>query len=388
MSAAAPDPSLVHRVSERLAMAGQPPTAAAVTAAVRQEGAVVGGAGLLGLVAEVRDELTGFGPLQQLLGDPEVSDVLVNGPDEVYVDRGDRLVRTQVAFRDDAAVRRLAQRLAASAGRRLDVAAPTVDARLPGGVRMHAVLPPVSPTGTLLCLRVLRRRAFGLDELRDRGTIPGGLEYLLRDLVRARVSFLVTGGTGTGKTTLLATLLSLVPPAERIVLVEDAGELAPDHPHVVRLEARTANIEGAGSIDLRHLVRQALRMRPDRIVVGEVRGGEVVELLAALNTGHDGGAGTVHASTAAAVPARLEALGLAAGLPREALHSQVLAGVRAVVHMARDPDGARRVREVGCLGRGPDGLATVMSAWRVEVGGRLAEGPAAAALGRLLDGTT
>ena len=386
MTVAAPDASLAHRVSERLALAGLAPTTAAVTTAVRQEGVVLGGDALLSLVAAVRDELTGFGPLTTLLRDPEVSDVLVNGPAEVYVDRGGGLVRVQAAFRDDAAVRRLAQRLAASAGRRLDVASPTVDARLPGGVRMHAVLPPVSPSGTLLCLRVLRRRAFGLGELRELGTIAAGLDDLLRAMVAARVSFLVTGGTGTGKTTLLATLLSLVSAAERIVLVEDAGELAPDHPHVVRLEARSANIEGAGSIDLRHLVRQALRMRPDRIVVGEVRGGEVVELLAALNTGHDGGAGTVHASTAAAVPARLEALGLAAGLPRDALHSQMLAGVRTVVHITRGADGMRRVREIGWLDRGPDSLATVVTAWSVEPGGRLTEGPGATALGRLLDG--
>ena len=257
---------------------------------------MLGGPGLLAVVAEVRSELTGFGPLEPLLADGEVSDVLVNGPAEVWVDRGDGLTRADVRFRDEAAVRRLAQRLAASAGRRLDVARPTVDARLAGGVRLHAVLPPVSPAGTLVSLRVARRRTFTLAELVARGTVPPGLDQVLDDLVRARVSFLVTGGTGSGKTTLLATLLSRVPAAERIVLVEDSGELAPAHPHVLRLEARTANVEGAGAVDLRALVREALRMRPDRLVVGEVRGGEVVELLAALNTGHDGGAGTVHAS--------------------------------------------------------------------------------------------
>ena len=378
------DPVLVRRVTERLALAGQPPTAAAVAGAVRDEGAVLGGPDVLALAAEVRSELTGFGPLEPLLAEEEVSDVLVNGPDDVWTDRGNGLVRADVGFRDEAAVRRLAQRLAASAGRRLDVARPTVDARLAGGVRLHAVLPPVSPSGTLLSLRVVRRRTFTLDQLVDRRTVAPGLAEVLADLVRARASFVVTGGTGTGKTTLLATLLSLVPAEERIVLVEDSGELAPHHPHVVRLEARTANVEGAGAVDLRSLVREALRMRPDRIVVGEVRGGEVVELLAALNTGHDGGAGTVHASTAAALPARLEALALAAGLPRDALHSQLAAGVQAVVHLVRGrPHGRRAVREVGCLGRADDGLCHVVPALLLEEE-RLVEGPGAGDLASLL----
>jgi pilus assembly protein CpaF len=380
------DPDLVARVTERLALAGEAPTAAAVTAALRHEGAVLGGPGVLALVAEVRSELTGFGPLERLLADPEVSDVLVNGPGEVWVDRGEGASRVDVRFRDEAAVRRLAQRLAASAGRRLDVARPTVDARLAGGVRLHAVLPPVSPAGTLLSLRVARRRTFTLAELVARGTVPAGLDRVLDDLVRARVSFLVTGGTGTGKTTLLATLLSQVPARERMVLVEDSGELVPTHPHVVRLEARTANVEGVGAVDLRALVREALRMRPDRLVVGEVRGGEVVELLAALNTGHDGGAGTVHASSAAALPARLEALALAAGLPREALHSQLAAGVQAVLHLVRTPGGGRRLREVGCVLRDRDGLSRVVPALRVTGSGRLEQGPAAAALTTLLTG--
>jgi pilus assembly protein CpaF len=376
--------TLVDRVADRLARSATAPTPEAVAAALRAEGSLVQGQHVLDLVGAVRSELTGAGPLETLLAEPHVSDVLVNSPGEVWVDRGAGLEPAGVRFRDEAAVRRLAQRLAASAGRRLDVAQPTVDARLADGTRLHAVLPPISPAGTLISLRVTRRRTFTLAELVQRGSVPAGLVDVLRALVRARVSFLVTGGTGTGKTTLLSTLLSEIAPGERLVLVEDCGELRPAHPHVVRLEARQANVEGRGEVDLRSLVRQALRMRPDRLVVGEVRGAEVVELLAALNTGHDGGCGTVHASTAGALPARVEALALAAGLGREAAHSQLGAGVEAVVHLVRGRDGGRRVAEIGCLERGGGGLVQVTPGLASDAAGRVTEGPGAGRLLRLL----
>lgn len=377
---------LVERISARLAETGAEPTAAAVAAALRAEGAVLPPARAAGVVAGVRDELVGAGPLQPLLARPGVSDVLVNGPDEVWVDDGTGLRRSEVTLSDEAAVRRLAQRLAAAAGRRLDVAQPAVDARLPDGTRLHAVLPPISPVGTLISLRVTRRRSFSLDELVAAGVLPEAVAGLLRDLVRSRASFLVTGGTGTGKTTLLSTLLGEVDPAERLVLVEDSGELRPRHPHVVRLEARPPNVEGHGAVDLRMLVRQALRMRPDRLVVGEVRGAEVVELLAALNTGHDGGCGTVHANAAAQLPARVEALALAAGLDRAAAHSQLAAGVDAVVHLARERDGRRRVAELGCLVRDGDGWVQVEPAVVVSADGAARDGAAACRLARLLSG--
>ena len=357
------DRGLLDRVRRRVADTGRPPTAALVAAALREEGG-----GLRGDAAEVlhalQSEIVGAGPLEALLSDPAVTDVLVNAPDEVWVDRGSGLERTAIRFADDGAVRRLAARLAAPSGRRLDDAQPWVDARLPGGVRLHAVLPPVAPGGTCLSLRVARTRVFSLAELVGAGSMPTDGAALLARLVACRVAFLVTGGTGTGKTTLLSALLSLADPADRLLLVEDAGELAPAHPHVVRLEARPPNLEGAGAVTLRDLVRQALRMRPDRLVVGEVRGAEVVDLLAALNTGHDGGCGTLHANSAPDVPARLEALAAVAGLGREALHSQLASGLRVVVHLTRDRvDGRRRLAEVCLLFRSNDGLVRTASGW-------------------------
>lgn len=379
------DGALVERVRSRLARSGDPPTPARVAAALRAEGAVLGDRALLEVVGAVRSELAGAGALEPVLRDPRVTDVLVNGPGDVWVDRGAGLERVGVDLGDEAAVRRLAQRLAASAGRRLDTAQPMVDARLAGGVRLHAVLPPVSPAGTVISLRVPRHRAFTLDELTVSGTLTTETAALLREMVARRLAFLVSGGTGTGKTTLLGTLLGLVPRAERVVLVEDSGELLPDHPHVVRLEARRPNVEGVGAVELADLVRQALRMRPDRLVVGEVRGAEVVDLLAALNTGHDGGCGTVHANSAAALPSRLEALGLAAGLGRAALHSQLAAAVQVVVHLVRD-GGGRRVAEVSVLDRDREGLVRVRPGLLVDAEGRVREGSGADRLSGLLAG--
>ncbi|MEV6423402.1 TadA family conjugal transfer-associated ATPase [Streptomyces sp. NPDC051662] len=360
---------LLDAVRQRLAESGADPTPARVAAALRAQGRLLGDTEVLGAAAELRCELVGTGPLEPLLDDPEVTDVLVSAPDRVWVDRGGGLELTTVSFSDASSVRRLAQRLAAVAGRRLDDARPWVDARLPDGTRMHAVLPPVAVGSTCLSLRVVRPQAFSLAELTAAGTVPPGGERVLRALIEARQSFLISGGTGTGKTTLLSTLLGLVGERERIVLAEDSAELRPDHPHVVRLEGRPANQEGAGLVTLRDLVRQALRMRPDRLVVGEVRGHEVTELLAALNTGHEGGCGTVHANTAADVPARLEALGTAAGLDRAALHSQLAAALSVVIHLVRDRDGRRRIAEVHVLERDGAGLVVPVPALRWGAGG-------------------
>jgi pilus assembly protein CpaF len=259
-------------------------------------------------------------------------------------------------------------------GRRLDEAQPWVDGQLTGlgagqfTVRLHAVLPPIAADGTCLSLRVLRPASQDLAALTQTGTIAPAAAELLDEIIGASLAFLISGGTGAGKTTMLAAMLGAVSAGERIVCVEDAAELAPRHPHLVKLVARCANVEGVGEVTVRDLVRQALRMRPDRIVVGEVRGAEVVDLLTALNTGHDGGAGTVHANNPAEVPARLEALAALGGLDRAALHSQLAAAVQVLLHVIRDRSGRRRLTEIAVLRCGDDGRVHVITAWHADDG--------------------
>lgn len=354
--------AVLEAVRDRLAREPGELTPHRVAEALRGTGVPIGDATVLAVHETLRRDVVGAGPLEPLLRLPGVTDVLVNGPGQVLVDRGAGLEPTAVRFTDDTAVRRLAQRLAAAGGRRLDDATPYVDVRLPDGTRFHAVLSPVARPGTVLSLRVPGRQVLSMIDLVEAGTLTPAGARLLRDVVASRLAFLVSGGTGSGKTTLLAALLSLVSPHERLVLVEDASELRPAHAHVVGLEARPANIEGAGAIDLRTLVRQALRMRPDRLVVGEVRGAEVVDLLAALNTGHEGGCGTLHANSAVDVPSRVEALALAAGLPRAAVHSQFASAVDVVLHMARRPDGRRVLSQVAVPVREADGLVRMAPA--------------------------
>ncbi|HEY5515311.1 MAG TPA: TadA family conjugal transfer-associated ATPase [Pengzhenrongella sp.] len=377
------DLNLLADVRARLVRSGGAPSAEHVTAVVRECGAVLGSRALADLVAVVRAELLGAGPLQGLLEESGVTDVLVNGPRDVWVERAGVLERVDLDLGTPEQVRALAVRLAAAGGQRLDDASPMVDARLPDGTRLHAVLPPVGGGGTLLSLRVLRRRAFTLTELVACGSVAPALESVLRGLVAARANVLVSGATGTGKTTLLATLLSLVPPTERIVLIEEAGELEPDHPHVVRLLARRANVEGVGEVGLPDLVRHALRMRPDRIVLGECRGAEVREVLTALNTGHEGGWATVHANTAADVPARLEALAALAGMGRESVAAQAASAFDAVLHLRRDI-GRRHLAEVAVVVRKAGGELAVVPALSVPgaggAGGRRRGRSAAAGL--------
>ena len=377
---------VVERVRDRLARDGAAFGPGAVARALREDGRPVGDATVLAVLDALRSDVVGAGPLEPLLRLEGVTDVLVNGPEGVYVDRGAGLESTGVTFPDDAAVRRLAQRLATAAGRRLDDATPYVDVRLRDGTRFHAVLAPLARPGTVLSLRVPRNRVFTLAELTALGSLTQETAELLDRVLRRRLAFLVSGGTGSGKTTLLSAMLSRVDPAQRIVIVEDSTELRPAHPHVVGLEARPANIEGAGRITVQDLVRQALRMRPDRLVVGEVRGAEVTDLLAAMNTGHEGGCGTIHANSAADVPARVEALAMAAGLDRAAVHSQLASAVDLVLHVARDGAGCRRLGQVALLERTDTGLVEAVTAVELRPDGSTVTGPAAARLARLLDG--
>lgn len=366
--------SLIDRVRERLAAEPALPGPARVAAAIRAEsGGVLGDAAVLSNLRLLETELTGAGPLEPLLRAEGTTDVLVTAPDAVWVDDGHGLRRSGIRFPDEASVRRLAQRLAVAAGRRLDDAQPWVDGQLVGmggplqSVRLHAVLPPVAAGGTCLSLRVLRPATQDLPALIAAGAIAPEAAELVSSVIAARLAFLISGGTGAGKTTLLAAALGAVAGHERIICVEDAPELAPRHPHLVRLVARSANVEGAGEITLRQLVRQALRMRPDRLVVGEVRGAEVADLLAALNTGHDGGAGTVHANSPVEVPARLEALAALAGMDRAALHGQLAAAVQVLLHVRRGA-GGRRLDEIALLRPDDAGRVGVLPVWRAGAG--------------------
>ena len=347
------DAPMVRQVRRRMLDDGEPVTPARLAAAVHSSGRLLGAEGTLRAVDRVQAELQGLGPLQDLALLPGISDILVNGPDRVWVDSGHGLELTGLTFGSDAEVQALAARLIAAGGRRLDDSNPCVDVQL-RGYRVHAVLRPVSTGSTLLSIRIRRTLTFTLEELQAGGTVDPEVADVLRRLVASRLNFLISGATGTGKTTLLSTLLSLSNPGERLVLVEDAAELDPRHPHVVGLQSRHGNVEGTGAVDQAELVRQALRMRPDRLVVGECRGPEVRELLAAMNTGHDGAGGTIHANSAASVPARLAALGALAGMSSTAVNLQAASALDAVVHLAREAAG-RRVAEIAVVAASPDG---------------------------------
>jgi pilus assembly protein CpaF len=261
-----------------------------------------------------------------------------------------------------------------------------VDARLPNGIRVHAVLGCLALPGTCISLRVPAKRSFSLQDCIASGSLSLGAAQLLTRMIEAKLAFLISGGTGSGKTTLLAALLALVPQHERIVIVEDSRELAPNHPHVVRIEGRPANTELAGAISLTALVRQSLRMRPDRLVVGEVRGGEICDLLTAMNTGHEGGCGTVHANSTADVPARLEALASLGGLPRNALHAQLASALDAVIHVTRDAAGLRRVAEISIFAcDSSSGLVRSECAIEFLADGRIERGPGSKRLERMLN---
>jgi pilus assembly protein CpaF len=382
----AADAVTLDLVRDRLVGLGRQYTPADVASAMRAEGLAVSDSAVLDAMESLRRHSVGAGPLEPLLREPGVTDVLVNGPDQVFIDRGAGLELTGVRFLSDSDVRRLGQRLAASVGRRLDDAAPFVDARLADGTRVHAVLGCLASPGTCISLRVPAQRSFSIEDCVTSGSLTPGAAHLLSRMIKAKLAFLISGGTGSGKTTLLAALLALVPPNERILIVEDSRELAPDHPHVVRIEGRPANTELAGAISLTDLVRQSLRMRPDRLVVGEVRGAEICDLLTAMNTGHEGGCGTVHANSPADVPARLEALASLGGLPRAALHAQLASALDAVIHITRDAAGLRRVAEISIFVRdSTGGLVSSECAVEFLADGRTVLGPGSRQLERMLN---
>ena len=285
-----------------------------------------------------------FGELAEFVSDPAVTDVFVTAPGQIWIDRGSGVERPRRRALSEVESRELAVKLMALGGRHIDEASPCVDARLDDGIRVHAVLPPVSPRGTLLSIRIPRREGFSLEALDAAGFFPS--VDLIRGLIARRENMLVTGAGGSGKTTLLSAMLSAAAPTERIIAIEDVAELRVTHPHFVSLEARQPNLEGAGEVAVHRLVREALRMRPDRLVLGECRGAEIRELLAALNTGHDGGAGTLHANSLADVPARLEALGALAGMSATAVARQAVSAIGAVLHLERF-EGTRRLAAVG-----------------------------------------
>jgi pilus assembly protein CpaF len=320
----------------------------AVRELVDSEAALLSAADREEVAARIVRDSVGLGLLEVLLADPDVEEVMVNGPGTVYVERGGRIEPTDVAFADEEELRNAIERILAPLGRRVDELSPMVDARLADGSRVNVVIPPLAIDGPAVSIRRFGANRPGPDELVALGTLTPGQRQMLEAAVRDRRSVLVSGGTGSGKTTLLNALSSFVSPGERLVTIEDAAELRLQQPHVVRLESRPAGVEGRGEVTIRDLLRNALRMRPDRIVIGEVRGQEALDLLTALNTGHDGALSTLHANSPADALSRLETLALMAGvgLPHAAVAEQVQRGIDLVVHLERRPDGSRLVTEI------------------------------------------
>lgn len=348
--------ALIERVQRVLAGLPGGVNSAEMVRVIREQAGVISDEEVIEVLRRLRSDSVGVGPLEAILALPGVTDVLVNGAGSVWVDQGEGLRQVELDLGTEEAVRRLATRLALQCGRRLDDAEPFADGRLirddGSFIRFHAVLAPLAESGTCISLRILRQAKLSLPELVERGAMSGEIAWVLQEIIRHRRAFLVVGGTGSGKTTLLSAMLGEVAPEQRIICIEDTAELHPNHPGTVNLISRDANVEGAGAVTMADLLKQSLRMRPDRIVVGEIRGAEVVDLLAALNTGHEGGAGTIHANSIAEVPARMEALAARGGLDRAALHSQLAAAVDVVIVMKHTPRG-RRVGQLGVLRGNP-----------------------------------
>ncbi len=331
-------------------MASQKVTVA-ISEILDEEGRLLTDADRARLIEEIKNELLGLGPLEPLLWDDEITDILVNGPSQVYVERGGKLYLTDVSFQDDQHLMLIIDRIVSQVGRRVDEASPMVDARLPDGSRINAIIPPLALDGPALSIRRFGKRRYSVDDLVAKDSITPDMVEFLRAIIRARLNLLVCGGTGSGKTTMLNCISAFIPVDERVVTIEDSAELVLQQPHVVRLETRPPNVEGKGEVTARELVRNTLRMRPDRIIVGEVRGSEVFDMLQAMSTGHDGSLCTIHANTPRDSMGRLEMMMLLAGwsIPQRAMRQQIASALNVIVHVSRLSDGTRKVMKVSEL---------------------------------------
>lgn len=317
----------------------------AVRRLLREERVVIPGAEIAALVREISDEVVGLGPIEALLRDPQITEVMINGPRDIYIERGGRIERAEVQLESDAQILHLVERVVGPLGLRVDESQPFVEARLPDGSRLHAIIPPLSIRGPAVTIRKFSVLPFTLEDLVSNGTMTAEMVRFLDAAVKAKLNIMVSGGTGSGKTTLLNVLSASIPPTERLITIEDAAELRLAQEHVVSLEARPANIEGRGEVTVRDLVRNALRMRPDRIIVGEVRGGEALDMLQAMNTGHEGSLSTCHANSPQDLLVRVETMVMMSelGLPAIAIRQQIAAALDVIVHTARFPEGSRKV---------------------------------------------
>ncbi len=321
------------------------------------------------LAAEITDDILGYGPLERLLTDDSISEIMVNGPNEIWIERQGRLYETTVRFNDESHLRRIINKIVAQVGRRIDESSPMVDARLPDGSRVNAVIPPLSLSGPLLTIRKFSKNRLTLEDMVRLGTLSQEAVEFLGYCIRAELNLLISGGTGSGKTTLLNALSSAIPDSDRIVTIEDAAELKLDQRHVLRLESRPKNIEGEGEIAIRELVRNSLRMRPDRIIVGEVRGAEALDMLQAMNTGHEGSLTTVHSNSARDGLSRIETMVLMAGfdLPMRAIRQQVASALDLIIHLERLEDGSRRVTAITEVQRMESDVITMQDLFTFKV---------------------
>src|SRR6266851_1442742 len=341
-------------------MASQKVTTA-ISEILDEEGRLLTDADRARLIEEIKNELLGLGPLEPLLWDDEITDILVNGPSQVYVERGGKLYLTDVSFQDDQHLMLIIDRIVSQVGRRVDEASPMVDARLPDGSRINAIIPPLALDGPALSIRRFGKRRYSVDDLVAKDSITPDMVEFLRAIIRARLNLLVCGGTGSGKTTMLNCISAFIPVDERVVTIEDSAELVLQQPHVVRLETRPPNVEGKGEVTARELVRNTLRMRPDRIIVGEVRGSEVFDMLQAMSTGHDGSIATIHSNSSRECLGRMEMMMLLSGfsIPQRAMRQQIASAINIIVHVARLSDGSRRMMTISEV-TGMEGDAIMM----------------------------